>query len=35
MTNLHNWIRARRRHEVAGLLAAVGMVLLTVGTLGV
>jgi len=35
MTNLHNWIRARRRHEVAGLLAAVGVVLLTVGTLGV
>lgn len=35
MTNLHNWIRARHRREVAGLLAAVGVVLLTVGVLGV
>ena len=31
---LHNWIRLRRRVEVAILLAAVGCVFLTVGTAG-
>lgn len=31
MTTLHNWIGARRRHEVAGLLAMVGAVLLSAG----
>jgi hypothetical protein len=31
---LHNWIRSRRRVDVAILLAAVGCVLLTVGTAG-
>ncbi|BBZ51477.1 GAP family protein [Mycobacterium heidelbergense] len=31
MTALHNWIRSRRRIEVAALLAGVGCVLLTVG----
>lgn len=35
MANLDNWIRARRRHEVAALLAVVGVVLLTAGLLGV
>lgn len=35
MTSLDTWIRARRRHEVAGLLAAVGIVLLTAGLLGI
>jgi len=35
MTLLDTWIRARRRHEVAGLLAAVGIVLLTAGLLGI
>jgi hypothetical protein len=31
---LHEWIRARRRLEVAGLLAVVGAVLLTAGLAG-
>ena len=31
MTALHDWIRSRRRIEVATLLAGVGCVLLTVG----
>ncbi|WP_421844338.1 GAP family protein [Mycobacterium sp.] len=35
MTALHGWIRARRRREVAVLLAVVGVVLLTAGLLGV
>ena len=35
MTGLHRWIRARRRREVAGLLAVVGSVLVTAGALGV
>lgn len=35
MSNLHNWIRARRRHEVAGLLAAVGVVLVAAGAVGI
>jgi hypothetical protein len=35
MTLLHSWIRARRRHEVATLLAVVGAVLLTAGLLGI
>jgi hypothetical protein len=35
MTTLHYWIRARRRREVAGLLAVVGSVLVTAGALGV
>jgi hypothetical protein len=35
MTALHGWVRARRRHEVAVLLAVVGVVLLTAGVLGV
>ena len=34
MTRLHRWIRARRRREVAGLLAVVGIVLVTAGFLG-
>ena len=34
MTTLHYWIRARRRREVAGLLAVVGSVLVTAGALG-
>lgn len=34
MTRLHRWIRARRRREVAGLLAVVGIVLVTAGLLG-
>jgi hypothetical protein len=34
MTNLHNWIRTRRRHEVATLVAVVGVVLLAAGALG-
>lgn len=34
MTVLHNWIRARRRGEVAGLLAGAGCVLLVVGVTG-
>lgn len=35
MTALHHWIRARRRREVAALLAAVGTVLVAAGLLGV
>lgn len=35
MTALHGWVRARRRREVAVLLAVVGVVLLTAGVLGV
>lgn len=31
MTALQDWIRSRRRIEVAGLLVAVGLVLLAVG----
>jgi hypothetical protein len=31
---LHNWIRSRRRREVATLLAAAGCVLLAVGVVG-
>lgn len=34
MTALHQWIRARQRREVAGLLAVVGAVLVTAGALG-
>jgi hypothetical protein len=34
MTALHNWIRARRRHEVAILLASVGAVFLAIGAVG-
>ena len=34
VAGLHNWIRLRRRVEVAILLAAVGCVLLTVGAAG-
>ncbi|MGH3633039.1 MAG: GAP family protein [Acidimicrobiales bacterium] len=34
MTALHNWIRSRRRLEVAILLAAAGCVFLAVGTAG-
>lgn len=34
MTGLNRWIRARRRREVAVLLAVVGVVLLTAGLLG-
>ena len=34
MTALHQWIRTRRRREVAALLAVVGTVLLTAGLLG-
>lgn len=34
MTGLHRWIHARRRREVAVLLAVVGVVLLTAGLLG-
>lgn len=34
MTALHNWIRARRRREVATLLAVVGAVLTVVGLIG-
>jgi len=33
MTTLHHWIRARRRREVAALLAVVGSVLIAVGLL--
>jgi hypothetical protein len=35
MTRLHQWVRARRRREVAVLLAVVGAVLVTAGLLGV
>jgi hypothetical protein len=34
MTSLHQWIRARRRREVAALLAAVGTVLTVAGLIG-
>jgi hypothetical protein len=34
MTSLHEWVRSRRRRDVAALLAAVGCVLLLVGVLG-
>lgn len=35
MTTLHSWVRARRRPEVAVLLAVVGVVLLAAGLIGV
>jgi len=35
MSNLHNWIRARQRHEVAALLAVVGVVLVAAGWVGI
>lgn len=35
MTALNDWVRARRRKEVAALLAAVGVVLLSAGLLGI
>ena len=35
MSALHTWVRARRRREVATLLAVVGVVLLAAGLLGV
>jgi hypothetical protein len=35
MTRLHGWVRARRRREVAVLLAVVGVVLLAAGLAGV
>lgn len=35
MARLHGWVRARRRREVAVLLAVVGVVLLAAGLLGV
>lgn len=35
MTALNDWIRGRRRKEVAGLLAVVGAVLLLAGFLGI
>ncbi len=34
MAALNNWIRSRRRHEVALLLAAVGGVFLAIGSVG-
>jgi Sap, sulfolipid-1-addressing protein len=34
MTALHNWIRSRRRHQVAILLASVGGVFLAIGGVG-
>lgn len=34
MTALHNWIRSRRRLEVAAVLAAAGCVFLAVGMAG-
>jgi hypothetical protein len=34
MTALQNWIRSRRRHEVAILLASVGGVFLAIGAVG-
>ena len=34
MAALNNWIRSRRRHEVALLLAAVGGVFLAIGSIG-
>lgn len=35
MTALNEWVRGRRRREVAGLLAAVGVALLLAGLLGI
>jgi hypothetical protein len=35
MAALHNWIRSRRRPEVALLLAAVGGVFLAIGSVGI
>jgi hypothetical protein len=35
MAALNNWIRSRRRHEVALLLAAVGGVFLAIGSVGI
>jgi hypothetical protein len=35
MTALNQWIRARQRREVAGLLAVVGGVLVTAGLFGI
>ncbi|AKK25686.1 GAP family protein [Mycobacterium sp. EPa45] len=35
MTSLNNWVRARRRREVAVLLAIVGAVLLAAGLVGI
>lgn len=35
MTRLHLWVRTRPRNGVAGVLAAVGVVLVTAGALGV
>jgi Sap, sulfolipid-1-addressing protein len=34
MTALNDWIRSRRRHEVAALLAGVGCVLIVIGATG-
>ncbi|MGA9492831.1 MAG: GAP family protein [Mycobacterium sp.] len=34
MTALHTWIRSRRRHEVAIMLAAVGVAFLAIGAAG-
>jgi hypothetical protein len=34
MAALHDWIRSRRRREVAALLAAAGCVMLAVGVIG-
>ena len=34
MASLHDWLRSRRRRDVAALLAAVGCVLVVVGVLG-
>jgi hypothetical protein len=34
MTALHNWVRSRRRHEVAILVAAAGCVFLAIGLAG-
>jgi Sap-like sulfolipid-1-addressing protein len=34
MATLHNWIRSRRRHEVAILLASIGGVFLAIGAVG-
>jgi hypothetical protein len=34
MTALHDWLRLRRRRDVAALLAVIGCVLLVVGVLG-
>jgi hypothetical protein len=35
MSRLNQWVRARRRREVAALLAVVGTVLVTAGLIGV